>query len=174
MIAVVCLAASGVAAQETSCDPGDKKVKAVRLVTGNMVNDMLVQAMLPSAIEDDALASDRVTAQPRTCARGAFSINGVDYQAFGQRGDRTPRWAAADSGEGAIAYLVPLDPEKPKGTLLMVVQSGDSATIVRAYNKPPADDVLRQEFAAALLGRFPPIVGYDRATRGSTIYVSVK
>jgi hypothetical protein len=173
-LAAALVAAGTAAAQDGACDAGEKKVKAVRLTTGDMFKDLVVQTMLPRAIEDPALDSDKVNAQPKTCARGAFQAGGIAYQAFGAKGDRAVRWAAPDNGDGPIAYLVPMDPAKPKGTLLMVVQKGAAARIVRAYNKLPNDEALRLEFTAAVLGQFPPVVDYDRVSKKSNIYVTVK
>lgn len=170
------LAAGTAAAQDTGCDAGDKKPKAMKLVSGDMIADMTLQMVLPLALEDEALARERIVALPRTCARGSFDLGGETFSVFGSKAASPARWAASEVS-GTIVYLIKLDYDmralnpgyKARGWML-VVQQGDVAEIVRAYRTIPNDTALLAEFEAALAGRFPPVVGYDRKTKSINLY----
>ncbi|MDB5468773.1 MAG: hypothetical protein JWR84_333 [Caulobacter sp.] len=172
------MAGTAAAAEAAGCDAGDKKPRAMKLMSGDMVADMTLQMVLPLALEDEALASERIVALPRDCARGSFELAGKTFSAFGSKAASPVRWAASDGG-ATIVYLIALDYDmrglnpgyKAKGWML-VVQQGDTAEIVRAYKTIPNDTALLAEFQAALAGRFPPVVGYDRKTKSINIYIA--
>ena len=165
------------AAQDAACDGGDKKPKVMKLRSGDSVADMTLQIMLPTALAGEDLDSEKITALPRTCARGTFDQGGRTYGVFGSAQNAPARWAASEAG-GPIVYLVRLDYDMRalnsgyrKNGWMMVVQEGEKARIVRAYKSLPGDEALRTEFRDALAGKFPPVVGYDRKEKGIEIFM---
>jgi hypothetical protein len=172
------LAGSASAQSAPVCDAGDPKTKVMRLLTGDQVRDMTVQMVLPMGLGVESLATDRIVALPRTCARGSFLANGKTYQVFGAAGGAAVRWTAAEDGTGPVAYIVRFDfdmralnPGYKSSGWLLVKQDGDMATVVRAYTKIPEDKVLPAEFQGALTERFTPVAGFDRKTQAVTIFM---
>ncbi|MDO9336492.1 MAG: hypothetical protein Q7T61_08825 [Caulobacter sp.] len=166
------------AADNSACDVGDRKPRAMRLFSGDMVADMTLQMVLPMALQDEGLANDRILALPRDCPRGSLVLGGKSFEVFGSRAGSPVRWAASAGGD-TVSYLIRLDydmralnPGYKASGWMLVVQQGDVAEIVRAYRTIPNDVALLAEFQAALAGRFPPVVGYDRKTRNINIYVA--
>lgn len=152
--------------------------QVIAVPSSNMQRDLITLISLGPSVTDKTVQRKALLKARAECDDGGFEAGGQNYAVFETRGPSLKVVARA-TADAPILYvasfpditdLVTAELEKrPAPTAatryVLVISTTSGAAALRVYDAIPDGETLRADMAAALKGRFPPLVSIDKASK---------